>query len=182
MTPAMATAWTRIEPRIKTSLLYKQQKFNLLREESEGYSKLQVELLSSMGAPHDARTARPAEPMESVTRRAETANRNVKALIGYFDLDPARTLDIILDTFADNILYYHVFFREFLRLSPWGPQEQGSASKPTSSGNGDDRHGKKPLLPDGSLESRPEGASSICAHILGFKFAWYAVCNGELCL
>ena len=180
MTPAMATAWTRTEPRIKTALLYKQQKFNLLREESEGYSKLQVELLSSMGAPHDARTARPAEPMESVTRRAETANRNVKALIGYFDLDPARTLDIILDTFADNILYYHVFFREFLRLSPWGPDEQGDANRSGASSNGDDQHGKKPLLPDGSFESRPEGASSICAHILGFKFAWYAVGNGEL--
>lgn len=41
---------------------YKQQKFNLLREETEGYSKLEVELLSGMGRPHDSRTARPAEP------------------------------------------------------------------------------------------------------------------------
>lgn len=43
-------------------MLYKQQKFNLLREESEGYSKLEVELLSSMGSPHSNRTAQPSEP------------------------------------------------------------------------------------------------------------------------
>lgn len=61
-TAQASTIWTRTEARTKTSLLYKQQKYNLLREESEGYSKLEVELLSSMGSPHSSRTAQPAEP------------------------------------------------------------------------------------------------------------------------
>lgn len=62
LTSQGGTIWIRTEARTKTSLLYKQQKYNLLREESEGYSKLEVELLSSMGNPHSSRTAQPAEP------------------------------------------------------------------------------------------------------------------------
>lgn len=62
MTNQTSTNWTRQEARVKTSLLYKQQKFNLLREETEGYSKLETELLASMGNPHNNRTAQPSEP------------------------------------------------------------------------------------------------------------------------
>lgn len=44
-------------PRIvAVSHSYKQQKFNLMREESEGYSKLVSELLADMGPPHDSAT------------------------------------------------------------------------------------------------------------------------------
>ncbi|CDS40944.1 tho complex subunit 2 [Echinococcus multilocularis] len=67
--------------RIKTRLFYKQQKFNLLREESEGYAKLIVDLSNT--------------PMGS----AEVCITHVRSLIGYFDLDPNRVLDIILDVF-----------------------------------------------------------------------------------
>lgn len=67
--------------RIKTRLFYKQQKFNLLREESEGYAKLIIDL-SSM-------------PVGS----AKASINHVRSLIGYFDLDPNRVLDIILDVF-----------------------------------------------------------------------------------
>ena len=67
--------------RIKTRLFYKQQKFNLLREESEGYAKLIVDLSSA--------------PVGS----AKASIIHVRSLIGYFDLDPNRVLDIILDVF-----------------------------------------------------------------------------------
>ncbi|KAL5112274.1 THO complex subunit 2 [Taenia crassiceps] len=67
--------------RIKTRLFYKQQKFNLLREESEGYAKLIVDLSNA--------------PVGS----AEVCITHVRSLIGYFDLDPNRVLDIILDVF-----------------------------------------------------------------------------------
>lgn len=67
--------------RIKTRLFYKQQKFNLLREESEGYAKLIVDLSNA--------------PLGS----AEVCITHVRSLIGYFDLDPNRVLDIILDVF-----------------------------------------------------------------------------------
>ncbi|VDM22967.1 unnamed protein product [Hydatigera taeniaeformis] len=67
--------------RIKTRLFYKQQKFNLLREESEGYAKLIVDLSNT--------------PVGS----AEVCITHIRSLIGYFDLDPNRVLDIILDVF-----------------------------------------------------------------------------------
>ena len=153
-------------------MLYKQQKFNLLREETEGYSKLEIELLSNMGASHDSRTARPAEALNVTRRRADKTMTNIKALIGYFDLDPSRALDIILEVFADNILHHHVFFRELLRLSPWGNTALLKRKETSVNGHSDL---EKPLLPDGSFESRPEGANAVCAQILGFKFAWYAV-------
>ena len=159
--------WTKLETRIKTSLLYKQQKFNLLREETEGYSKLEVELLANMGAPHDARTARPAEPLANIRKRAAKTVENIKGLIGYFDLDPSRTLDIILDVFADNVLYHHVFFRELLRLSPWAPKSHTRTQQDSSE--------RTSLLPDGSLGEARTDSTSMCAQILGFKFAWFAV-------
>lgn len=166
LTPAGVQQWTRQEPRIKTALLYKQQKYNLLREETEGYSKLEVELLANMGAPHDARTAKPAEPMANLRKRAAKTVENIKGLIGYFDLDPLRTLDIILDVFADNVLYHHVFFRELLRASPWAP-------RPATKSETESRNSSS-MLPDGSFGDAGTG-NIACAQILGFKFGWFAV-------
>ncbi|BFZ15044.1 hypothetical protein BsWGS_18083 [Bradybaena similaris] len=77
----------------KTRLYYKQQKFNLLREESEGYSKLITELNSDL--------------IRKTTW--EQVLQNIKSLIGCFDLDPNRVLDIILEAFEchpeDNSFY-----------------------------------------------------------------------------
>lgn len=98
---------------------------------------------------------------------------NIKALIGYFDLDPSRTLDVILDVFADNIVHHHVFFRELLRVSPWGP------SKNSQKAREQELPQNASLLPDGSFDKRAEGVSGICSQILGFKFSWYAVSVGR---
>ncbi|CAH8526766.1 unnamed protein product [Dicrocoelium dendriticum] len=64
--------------RTKTRLFFKQQKFNLMREENEGYAKLITELSQTTG------------PIEALMTQ-------VRSLIGYFDLDPNRVLDLILD-------------------------------------------------------------------------------------
>ncbi|KAF5403608.1 Tho complex subunit 2 [Paragonimus heterotremus] len=79
--------------RTKTRLFFKQQKFNLLREENEGYAKLITELAQTTG------------PMEAVMTQ-------VRSLIGYFDLDPNRVLDLILDAceFRENMS------QQFLKL------------------------------------------------------------------
>lgn len=61
---------------------YKQQKFNLLREESEGYSKLVVELLSSMGPPHSTEDGTSRESEAQRSKRAQSAIARVKNLIG----------------------------------------------------------------------------------------------------
>ncbi|XP_066598314.1 THO complex subunit 2 isoform X3 [Prorops nasuta] len=71
--------------KVKTKLYYKQRKFNLFREESEGYSKLIVELNQDRGEDEVASTL-----------------EIVKSLIGYFNLDPNRVLDILLETFENR--------------------------------------------------------------------------------
>ncbi|XP_063793311.1 THO complex subunit 2 isoform X1 [Pseudophryne corroboree] len=69
--------------KIKTKLFYKQQKFNLLREENEGYAKLIAELGQDL----------------SVNIRSDSILENIKSLIGCFNLDPNRVLDIILEVY-----------------------------------------------------------------------------------
>jgi THO complex subunit 2 len=83
-------------------MVYKQQKFNLLREETEGYSKLAVILcslptpspiattktmmVSSQAAGDGNVTGTPATAAADVTRYID----QVLALIGHFDLDANR--------------------------------------------------------------------------------------------
>ncbi|XP_012873529.1 PREDICTED: THO complex subunit 2 [Dipodomys ordii] len=69
--------------KIKTKLFYKQQKFNLLREENEGYAKLIAELGQDLSG--------------NVT--SDLILENIKSLIGCFNLDPNRVLDVILEVF-----------------------------------------------------------------------------------
>ncbi|XP_058948707.2 THO complex subunit 2 [Pocillopora verrucosa] len=73
--------------RTKTKLFYKQQKFNLVREESEGYAKLVTELGQEISG--------------HVT--SERVLENIKSLIGRFNLDPNKTLDVLLDSFECRI-------------------------------------------------------------------------------
>ncbi|XP_068717940.1 THO complex subunit 2-like [Montipora capricornis] len=73
--------------RTKTKLFYKQQKFNLVREESEGYAKLVTELGQEIS--------------RHVT--SSRALENIKSLIGRFNLDPNKTLDVLLDSFECRI-------------------------------------------------------------------------------
>uniref|UniRef100_A0A803XVD1 THO complex subunit 2 n=1 Tax=Meleagris gallopavo TaxID=9103 RepID=A0A803XVD1_MELGA len=69
--------------KIKTKLFYKQQKFNLLREENEGYAKLIAELGQDLSG--------------NIT--SDLILENIKSLIGCFNLDPNRVLDIILEVY-----------------------------------------------------------------------------------
>ncbi|KAG8176346.1 hypothetical protein JTE90_003307 [Oedothorax gibbosus] len=67
----------------KTRLFYKQQKYNLYREEIEGYAKLIVEL----------------DPKPGEEPNVEYALEVMQSLIGCFNLDPNRVLDVILESF-----------------------------------------------------------------------------------
>eukprot|EP00249_Psilotum_nudum_P028878 c38857_g1_i1 orf=121-957(-) len=83
------------EVRVNTRLLYQQTKFNLLREESEGYAKL-VTLLSQRG------------PDGLTEESAPIVISTIKSLIGHFDLDPNRIFDIVLECFElqpDNMAF-----------------------------------------------------------------------------
>ncbi|OMO88902.1 hypothetical protein CCACVL1_08125 [Corchorus capsularis] len=95
------------EVRVNTRLLYQQTKFNLLREESEGYAKL-VTLL--------------CRGSEDSTQNESTARIGIiKSLIGHFDLDPNRVFDIVLECYElqpDN--------NAFLQLIPIFPKSHAS--------------------------------------------------------
>ncbi|CAF2116715.1 unnamed protein product [Rotaria magnacalcarata] len=80
--------------RIKTRLYYKQQKFNLLREESEGFAKTLTELNQNF----------------SITKlTSEQLYDRLMALIGYFDLDPNRMLDLVIESFEYHLEYSKIY-------------------------------------------------------------------------
>jgi cell division protein FtsB len=88
---------TRIT-RLNTKITYEQQKYNLLREESEGFAKLifllfQVQLTS-----------------DNIKNYID----KILCLIGFFDLDPNRVLDIVLSAFQCDP--YNINFLEILKL------------------------------------------------------------------
>lgn len=72
---------------------YKQRRFNLFREESEGYAKLITELNQEFN--------------ESIT--VQGILEIIKSLIGCFNLDPNRVLDIILESFETRPEHDKIF-------------------------------------------------------------------------
>ena len=111
--------FVRVGIRNTTNLLYRQSNYNLLREETEGYSKLMTELFT---------TSSNELPTSEVVE--ETFER-VKGMIGAFDLDVGRVLDITLDVFAAVLVKQYRFFVKYLRASSWWPQEHYFKSNPT---------------------------------------------------
>ncbi|KAJ5562799.1 Semialdehyde dehydrogenase NAD-binding [Penicillium sp. DV-2018c] len=103
--------FTRMGIRKQTNLLYRQSNYNLLREESEGYSKLLTELFT---------TSNNEPPSSEVVQ--DTFER-VKAMIGAFDMDVGRVLDVTLDVFAAVLVKQYRFFVKLLRVSSWWPEE-----------------------------------------------------------
>jgi len=102
--------FNRVGVRQATNLLYRQANYNLLREETEGYSKLVTELFTTSGSEPPS-----AEVVEDTFER-------VKGLIGTFDLDVGRVLDITLDVFAAVLIKHYRFFIKLLRVSSWWPR------------------------------------------------------------
>tara|TARA_R110002003_G_scaffold48_44_gene4266 strand:+ start:1498 stop:6099 length:4602 start_codon:yes stop_codon:yes gene_type:complete len=96
-----------------THALYRQSNYNLLREETEGYSKLMTEYFTTVNSKPPSQ--------ESVN---ETYQR-VNALIGAFDLDIGRVLDVTLDVFANLLVKHGKFFVKLLRSSAWWPELRG---------------------------------------------------------
>ncbi|KAK9463076.1 transcription factor/nuclear export subunit protein 2-domain-containing protein [Lipomyces oligophaga] len=126
--------------RANTALLYKQKRFNLLREESEGYAKLIVEIHTASYSTNN---------MDLVPKTVET----ITSLIGYFDLDPNRALDIFLDIFAFNVVANSQFYLAVLKSSLWWPSTLAVANK---------------------IEDISIGGNSIAASLLGFKLSFHS--------
>lgn len=103
----------RMAIRYSTNLLYRQQSYNLLREETEGFSKLVTELYTSSSV----------AVQDPGFDAARATFEKVKGLIGTFDLDVGRVLDTTLDVFAATIIKQFKFFVKFLRISSWWPRD-----------------------------------------------------------
>ena len=88
---ASASAFRKKEIRVNTRVVYTQKKFNLLREESEGYAKV----LAVLAAFADGTSAN--VPSANKKSRVSGAVRAVQSLIGAFDLDPNRVLHLTLE-------------------------------------------------------------------------------------
>ncbi|KAL2316276.1 hypothetical protein POMI540_0224 [Schizosaccharomyces pombe] len=102
--------------RTNTSLLYRQKKFNLLREESEGFSHLMINFF-------DALTCLRNKSLNEDYLVVQV-NKSIISTIGAFDLDPNKVLDLILLLFSENLLDSWRFFLSILRNSPWGPNKE----------------------------------------------------------
>lgn len=104
--------FTKMGIRQATNILYKQANYNLLREETEGYAKLATELFTTCNSQAPSSDA------------IEAAFERVKGLVGTFDLDVGRVLDVLLDVFASVLIKQNKFFVKLLRISSWWPRSQ----------------------------------------------------------
>jgi THO complex subunit 2 len=79
-----------------------QSKYGMMRDENEGYSKLIVEVLQCTN-----------------DESSETCIHNLFSLIGYFDLDPDRVVDLVLECWvqAPLNLSYLAILRQFKQAS-----------------------------------------------------------------
>ncbi|KAF1933556.1 uncharacterized protein M421DRAFT_415897 [Didymella exigua CBS 183.55] len=107
------TSFNKMAVRKATHALYRQSNYNLLREETEGYAKLMTEYFTTVNS---------EPPTHDVV--SETYQR-VNALIGAFDLDIGRVLDVTLDVFANLLVKHGKFFVKLLRTSAWWPEQRG---------------------------------------------------------
>ena len=143
--------------RLNTMRLYKQKKFNLLREENEGFAKLATDitelLQSETGDDDDDATT---------DERAKRGIHIITSLIGYFDLDPNRCLDVLLDIFAANVVEHCTLIIRLLKYSSWWPNIT--------------THKRQPFDQTCKFQStivenlKHKEGSAVAAQLLGFKF------------
>lgn len=116
-------AFSKQAIRTATNLLYRQSNYNLLREETEGYSKLISEVYTICN------TGPGPDPI-----MAEKTFERIKALIGTFDLDVGRVLDVTLDVAAAVLIKQYQFIVRLFRVSSWWPRAQLKSSSTAFTG------------------------------------------------
>ncbi|KAI8082834.1 transcription factor/nuclear export subunit protein 2-domain-containing protein [Halteromyces radiatus] len=143
--------------RMNTAMLYKQNKFNLLREDAVGYSALINDIIiGSIDLERDEFGRLPPTPLDRVPRFLDI----ISSHIGNFHLDPNRVLDILLDFFIKEVLLNFTFWIELFKQSAWIRQLTLSPLN-----NNDDK--------ESSTTNDNINHSTVMAHLLGFKFEYY---------
>lgn len=160
--------------RINTGLLYKQQKFNLLREENEGYAKLSHEFNIALSELPKGGLA----DISEIRIKSDELLTVVNALIGYFELDPNRVLDNIFDICSQNLLSHARFILHFLHHSPWAPTTLAAAPPFAFVEEGERRRRldaiQRDFVQHYKEEMRLPGGSKLAARLLGFKLQFLA--------
>ncbi|KAJ1415485.1 transcription factor/nuclear export subunit protein 2-domain-containing protein, partial [Ochromonadaceae sp. CCMP2298] len=90
--------------RTNTGLVFKQQKYNLLREETEGYAKLIVMLQAAPTWPLAGTVTGAGTGAEAETEAMQEFCSAVFSVLGHFDLDPNRVLDLVLGALEQHPL------------------------------------------------------------------------------
>lgn len=75
--------------RYRARNLYEQEKYNLLREQNEGYAKLIV-LLDQV-------------KIEQLPEKNEFLDKAIKDIVNHFNVDPNRVVDVLLESFENHL-------------------------------------------------------------------------------
>ena len=144
-----------------------------------------------MGPSHAASTGLAVEDVHTLQSRAHSAWERVVVLVGYFDLDPNRALDIILDIFSANLTTHYEFFLALLSYSPWSgdyqrPKQASQAdtmvmdeAPPHYKGKPFDeilRMAEVGCNDDANTSTSDSLKPKVIQQLLGFKFKHYQVC------
>lgn len=126
-----------------------------------------------------------------IEERARPVWEKVISLIGYFDLDPNRALDIIIDVLSQHLAAHYTFFLALLSFSPWRglyrpplPENEAMDTKVEILAGAYTGKGLDEVLTIAeesaqSATALPSGGSAgarVLAQVLGFKFSYYQVC------
>ena len=145
-------------------------------------------MTSSLGPPHSPFTGRPTESNSVIEDRTRPVWEKVISLIGYFDLDPNRALDIILDVLSQHLTTHYSFFLALLSFSPWSgsyrrasPEDDTASMKidvPAGTFKGKTLDAVLTLAESNSIPSDANTRKTgprVLAQVLGFKFNYYQV-------
>lgn len=145
--------------RLMTSTYFKQRTTNLLRENSEGFSRLIV-LLTDPDA-----IGTGDEDEASLGQRASRVWEQVRSLVGNFGLAPIRVYDLILEVASCHIANHWRFFLELLDKAGF----RAGASQIPSGSKDDELH-----RIEHCLDVNPDDDQTL-AKALSFRIKWYKV-------
>ncbi|EDK42831.1 hypothetical protein LELG_01009 [Lodderomyces elongisporus NRRL YB-4239] len=124
-----------LNTRLRDSL-YTQRKFNLLYQETEGFSKLISEMHNIFSN-------------DNTDLQIDYALQVIDKLIGHYDLDPNRCLDVLLDVLPNFIIIKPECVVLLLRKSKWWPIKESNNT---------------------TLENLSDGGSNVATRIYALKF------------
>ena len=159
-----------------SNLYYRQHKFNLFVEESEGWGKLVDYLICWDGSRGESDSGRNGKIHKS------SAVGDVRALIGTFDLDPNRVLDVTLD-----VLEWELKLLVERQSNGTTATTTGNSSTQSSNGSPWNANTVKSAFQSISTNAKINAFLSIIrdldgqqghravAHLLGFKYRYYTL-------